>query len=406
VTAPAHIPRAAALVLTLTLVGCGDDAGATDAGATDAGATDAGTIDAGTIDAQYDAPPWDPSMYVDGAVIDYDWTCTGEVPSVPTAPDAPPPSGDCSAGVWPDLDSTIDVCPTFSPVRLTDPTSGLELPLSDARTLPVEIPLSESGTFLPPSGPASWPSTIKIVAWNVEYTARFDEQLDVLATHPDLSDADVYLLGEVDRCSTRNGVRRAARVLAERLSAVYVYGIEFVELDIGRDVGGDTGQAIVSRRPLVNATLTCHSMHEDWFASESQPRLGQRVFLHGDVPMGETFARVFAIHFESSDLWGMARAVQVRELLDAAQAYACERPMVVGGDTNAWYATGPEHQLLENAGFVDAVGMFDEGFTTSTSPARRLDYVYTRNLEVVAGGVVRDVTLSDHFAVWVELALL
>jgi endonuclease/exonuclease/phosphatase family metal-dependent hydrolase len=129
------------------------------------------------------------------------------------------------------------------------------------------------------------------------------------------------------------------------------------------------------------------------------------MFLHGDVPMGETFARVFALHYESSDVFGMLRAIQVRELLDAAQAYACERPLVVGGDMNAWYATGPEHQLMRNTGFVDAAGTFDDGFTTSTSPARRLDYIYSRNLTVVAGGVVRDLTLSDHYAVWAELAL-
>jgi endonuclease/exonuclease/phosphatase family metal-dependent hydrolase len=236
----------------------------------------------------------------------------------------------------------------------------------------------------------------------MEYTDELDAQIDSLTTDPRLSDADVYLLSEVDRCSTRNDVRRAARLIAQRISGAYVYGIEFVELSIGRTIGGDTGQAIVSRRPITGAALSCHSSQSDWFANDEQPRLGQRVVLHADIPAGAGAVRVYAVHFESNDPLGERRAVQVKELLDAAQTHACDRPQIVGGDFNTWYDTAPELVLMRNAGFADA--LLEAGDTSATHDnGTRLDYIWVRGMTVTAGGVLDDVVTSDHRPVWAEV---
>jgi endonuclease/exonuclease/phosphatase family metal-dependent hydrolase len=334
----------------------------------------------------------------------YDWTCSGSVPAAGEALPTTEVGDDCTIGVWPDLDDTVDICPTVSEAVRTDPVSGLELPSDDPRPLPLDIPVSEAGSFLPPSLPASWPSTLRVVAWNLEYTSHLDEQIDVLTTHPELSTADLYLLSEVDRCSSRNDKRRAARLMAEALEAAYVYGIEFVELEIDRDVGGDTGQAIISRRPLSSAALTCHSNHFDWFASADEPRLGQRVALHADLPVGDQSVRVYAIHLESNDIFGDLRSIQSKELLDAAQARACERPQIIGGDFNAPYCGAPELDVLRGADFADAIGM--AGHTEPTHQnGMRLDYVWTRGFRIIDGGVVTDLGVSDHDALWVDLEL-
>lgn len=379
--------------LLLLGVGCGDDATAPseDAGG---GAVDAGPRGDGGFDF---------ADYVDPEAFEYDWTCSGEVPPEGTVPDAEPPVEDCSEGIWPDLD-VESICPTVTDATRTDPDTGERLPPPDDRTLPLAIDVSESGSFLPPDAPASWPATLKIVAWNVEYTDELDAQLESLTTDARLADADVYLLSEVDRCSARNDVRRAARILAERIGGAYVYGIEFVELSIGRTVGGDTGQAIVSRRPLTGASLLCHSSQADWFADDGEPRLGQRIVLHADVPAGDGSVRVYAVHFESKDPLGEKRAVQVKELLDAAQERACDRPQVVAGDFNTWYETAPELVLMRNAGFADALAEAGDVRPTHDN-GTRLDYVWTRGFVVVDGGVLDDVDTSDHRPVWVEIAL-
>jgi len=334
----------------------------------------------------------------------YDWTCTGPVAPTGEALPVEPVADDCTTGIWPDLDDTVDICPTVSDELRTDPVSGKDLPSDDSRQLPLDIAVSEAGSFLPASLPSSWPSTLRVVAWNIEYSSHLDEQIATLTTHPELSQGDVYLLSEVDRCSTRNGTRRAARLLAEALEAAYVYGVEFVELEIGRDTGGDTGQAILSRRPLSGAALTCHSSQFDWFASEDEPRLGQRVALHADLPVGDQLVRVYAVHLESNDLFGDLRSIQSKELLDAAQQLACDRPQILGGDFNAPYCGAPELDVLRGAGFVDAVGL--AGHTEPTHHnSMRLDYVWTRGFSVIDGGVVTDLDMSDHHAVWVDLAL-
>ena len=105
---------------------------------------------------------------------EYSWSCEGAVPAAgQTLPDTTP-ADDCQSGIWPDLDDTALVCPTISDVQRTDPVSGRLLPSADARSLPIDIPLSEADSFLPPNTPSSWPSTIRVVAWNLEYSARFD----------------------------------------------------------------------------------------------------------------------------------------------------------------------------------------------------------------------------------------
>ncbi len=336
----------------------------------------------------------------------YTWSCGGEVAASETALPLEPVAEDCVTGIWPDLDDTVDVCPTISDASRIDPVSGKTLPTTgDDRGLPVEIPVSESGSYLPASAPAEWPAALRVVAWNMEYTARLDEQLETLTGHPELSVADVYLLSEVDRCSARNDLRRAARLLAQALDAEYVYGIEFVELEIDRVAGGDTGQAIVSRRPLTGAALTCHSSQFDWLATEDEPRLGQRVVLHADVPAGDQQIRLYSLHLESNDLFGDKRSVQAKELLDQAQERACERPQIITGDFNAPYCGAPELEVLRTAGFVDAVGL--TGDTEPTHQAgMRLDYVWTRGFAIVGGGVVRDVRTSDHYPLWIDIELL
>ena len=157
-------------LLALALGACSSGGSApSDAGAAfDAHTSDAHTSDAEPSDAttdarpRRDAAPFDPSQLVDASVYEYTWTCRGEVP--PTGEGLPaeaaPPVEDCSAGVWPDVDPTVRVCPTMSEGRLDDPASGLTFPLpEDTRGLPVEIPVSESGSFLPSELPTRWPAT-------------------------------------------------------------------------------------------------------------------------------------------------------------------------------------------------------------------------------------------------------
>lgn len=347
--------------------------------------------------------PFDPGRSLPRELFEYDWACVGAV-TPPLAPIAAEPmTEDCSTGIWPEL-PLANVCPTTSMASRIDPDTGAMLPPVDDRTLPTAIPVTESGSFRTGTDPVTWPSTLRVVAWNMEYTRSVDAQIELLSTDPELSSADVFLLSEVDRCSSRNGVRRAARLLAQAIGGDYVYGIEFVELSIDRTVGGDTGQAIVSRRPLRDGAVLCHSGDFDWLATPDEPRLGARITLSAEIPVGSTWALVHAVHFESNDALGAERVVQVKEVLDAAQRGACERPMIVAGDFNTWYATAPERAVMSAAGFTDTFESLGDVMGTHDS-GRRLDYLYVRGLTIAGGTIHREVDLSDHAPLYAELAL-
>lgn len=343
-------------------------------------------------------PSFDPGRELPDELFAYAWTCTGDVAPASLAPPAST-YDDCPDGTWPAL-AVEQFCPTVSELTRVD-DAGMTLPPADDRALPLELAPQEAGSFRTTTLP-SYPSRLKVVSWNLEYTASLDAQLEALTTNPRLADADVYLFSEMDRCTTRNGNRRAIREIARAIGGDYVYGVEFVELDFGRVIGGDTGQAIVSRRPLVDAALTCHSSQHDWFAEQREPRLGQRIRLAADIPAGETSVRVHAIHLESSDLQGEKRVIQAREVLDRAQLEACDRPQVISGDFNAWYCSAPELEVLRRSEFVDATRAMGDVEGTHDN-GLRLDMVWTRGTEVIDAGVVRGLGLSDHDPVWAVL---
>ena len=392
------------VIAVAVLAGCPDESPPPDAPIEVDSGLDAASLDAprSPSDAPRDAVV-DFSRIIDALAYEYDWSCSGEVTPPLTTPSAEPSVEDCSEGIWPALPLT-SVCPTISSATRVDPDTAMSLPPIDERPLPTSIPVSESGSFLPPELPSAWPSTLRVVEWNMEYTRDLDAQIETLATDPELSRGDVYLLSELDRCSSRNGVRRAARLLAERIRGDYVYGIEFVELSIGRTLGGDTGNAIVSRRPLRDASILCHSSQYDWFADDEEPRLGQRIVISAEIPVGEGWVRVHSAHFESNDLTGERRTVQLKEILDHAQESACDRPQILAGDFNTWYPRAPERHVLERAGWNDA--MEDVGDLGPTHDSgRRLDYVYVRGFAVRGGAVLREVHTSDHYPQWVDLEL-
>ena len=342
-------------------------------------------------------PAFDPGRELPDELFDYAWACTGDIAPAGVTP--PPTAYDeCPDGTWPAL-TAERFCPTVS--DLTRDVNGITLPPDDERALPLQLAPQEAGSFRTTTE-AAYPSRLKVVSWNLEYTASLDAQIEALTTHPQLADADVYLFSEMDRCTSRNGKRRAIREIARAIGGDYVYGVEFVELDVGREIGGDTGQAIVSRRPLVDAALTCHTSQHDWFSEEREPRLGQRIRLAADVPAGDTSVRVHAIHLESSDLQGEKRVVQAREVLDRAQLEACDRPQVISGDFNAWYCAAPELEVLRRSQFQDATRLMGDVEPTHER-GFRLDMVWTRGTKVIDAGVVRGLGLSDHDPVWAVL---
>lgn len=200
------------------------------------------------------------------------------------------------------------------------------------------------------------PGGTRIAFWNAErckYLAESAALLQPLA-------ADVILLCEMDKGMARSGQRHTTRELAERLDMGYIFGVEYVELDLGdererrwhagvQNTEGMHGGAILSPHTLERAALLRLEQNGDWFdGSRGERRIGGRIALLASVQVGGLELIVVSVHLEShSDARG--RAAQMQVLLDGIDNYAPGLPVIIGGDFNTKSAdrdTAKDRQAL------------------------------------------------------------
>ncbi len=264
-----------------------------------------------------------------------------------------------------------------------------------------------------PSSPELGPY-LRAICWNIERGIHFDpirialsepdkfdevlaegkdpkakpltlDQLKVVKQQLDiLQPADLLILNEVDNGVTRTDYRDVARDLAKALHMNYAYGVEFLELDplnLGLekvelddkeaqadiqksfDVDksrylGMHGTAVLSRYPILKATLRPLPVCYDWYASEkkaiSKLESGRRVganlafmeriareirrggrtvlFVELAVPESPTGAvTVVAPHLENKCKPG-CRVKQAAQVLEWIRGD--HNPVILGGDLN------------------------------------------------------------------------
>jgi endonuclease/exonuclease/phosphatase family metal-dependent hydrolase len=181
-------------------------------------------------------------------------------------------------------------------------------------------------------------SRVRLVAWNVQRGARFQALLDALRHHPDLHDADVVMLTEIDCGLGRSANRNVARDLAEALGMSYVFGPSYLTLqdDWGENRAGLAnttalaGMAILTRAAVVRAENIDLPELRDKF-SGSERRLGKKRALLVEVQLPAGPLLVAACHLDSNAS-PRQRVRQLDALLERMKGTA---PAIVGGDFNS-----------------------------------------------------------------------
>jgi endonuclease/exonuclease/phosphatase family metal-dependent hydrolase len=162
----------------------------------------------------------------------------------------------------------------------------------------------------------------------------------------DVAGAQATLLSEVDCGMARSGNRHAIRDLAGSRREGYVYGVEFVELDLGdpwemrRHAGehnarGLHGNGIVTGLRLGDAHVLPLEETGRWLPGRegAQRRIGGRMAVAARVADRAKPLWLVSVHLESHS--GAAdRAAQIRRLIAGLDALAPGADMVVGGDLN------------------------------------------------------------------------
>jgi endonuclease/exonuclease/phosphatase family metal-dependent hydrolase len=114
------------------------------------------------------------------------------------------------------------------------------------------------------------------------------------------------------------------------------------------------------------------------------------------VAIGSHRLATWNVHLESRGTDGL-RIEQLKETLADAQRYKDTLPSVIGGDFNLVAAEGMAGDVLDDAGFHDAVG--SRSPTTRGARPRRIDGIFVRGRKVEGGAVHTSVAASDHLPV-------
>ena len=259
----------------------------------------------------------------------------------------------------------------------------------------------ESGALAPAAAGA--PQRLRVVSFNVHYARDVELLTQSLKSNPALRDADVFLLQEIESYAGEGASR--ARKLAEALSLNYVYAPARTTRS-----GGTHGLAILSRNPLSEIEVL------ELPRNDLGAKTRRRIALGATVEAAGRRLRLYNLHLDTR-INIEERLAQLAPVLEAARRQP-HQTVVIGGDFNtnpfrwAWGGRLPwfrSNQATEVDSFMDARGfgtpLTESGSTTHRKLWKaRLDSIYVRGMVTKDFDVEEEVTVSDHFPVWLDLA--
>jgi len=217
----------------------------------------------------------------------------------------------------------------------------------------------------PPTSTVGPGRSVRVAAWNAERAKHLDASAALLAS----VGADVVLLSEMDLGMARSRQHHTTRRLAEALGYGHVFGVEFVELGLGdaRERGWHAGEenhhglhggAVLSRWSLDRPAMIRLECDGEWLdGTRGERRIGGRIAVAGQLPIGGVEVAFVSVHFESHGD-PVQRAGQMKVLLDAIDACHGDGPALIGGDFNTISASRHE---IDVAPGVNALLRADPG---------------------------------------------
>lgn len=260
----------------------------------------------------------------------------------------------------------------------------------------------------------SWPrSSVRVVDWNIDRGLKLSEVIDFLGD----SNADVFLLQEVDINAHRTHRLNIAQEIARKVGLNYVFGREFLELTQGSKTSpAYHGQATLSRWKISNSCIIHFQRQSDfwkprWFKPKLQTfqeRLGGRIALVSEIDLQGLRIVTYNLHLESrsdDDL----RLAQLNEVVAHAATYDATQLLILAGDLNLDASKPRVSEVLTDAGFRDAVPTARVATTPHRhflEPGRHIDWAFVRgSAQPNVGRVLTSVKASDHYPISFELRL-
>lgn len=232
----------------------------------------------------------------------------------------------------------------------------------------------------------SFDGTIKVVSYNIKYGKKVDQAIADLRGIPELADADILLLQEMDPA----GVDRIAREL--RVNYVYYPASDQPA------TGKDFGNAVLSR-------WTLKSSRKVLLPHERPIRETRRIAVFSEIQIGEIVVLACSAHIETEWLGAKRRRDQMTAITGNIPGDA--EFVVVGGDFNTLNqdSVRATEKIFREAGYTKVtrgIGPTVRGEPTGLV-APQQDHIFVRGMTCLAKGKSRKAKASDHYPIWARL---
>lgn len=254
---------------------------------------------------------------------------------------------------------------------------------------------------------------LRVVTYNVHFGTNPAAFSSVLSTHPELSSADIYVIQEIETHADESVSR--TKVIADSLQMNYVYVPWFYRPD--KKDGGvffSYGTALLSKLPLSNVQVMGLDRTRD-----IDDTLSPNYAISAEVDVNGTALRVVNVHLDLR----LSVGTRIEQMHPIVESLDSSTNVVMGGDFNTnsfiWNEGIPitPTEVTLNLNHDDR---FDEymtayGFDTPTKmsgPTQtsiagdyRLDAWFTRGTTNSDFSVERNVDISDHYPLWLDVEL-
>jgi endonuclease/exonuclease/phosphatase family metal-dependent hydrolase len=237
------------------------------------------------------------------------------------------------------------------------------------------------------AGRPSFDGTVKVVSYNIKFGIKVGQAVADLTDIPELADADILLLQELDPAGVD--------MIARRLHDNYVYYPASIQPATGKDFGN----AVLSRWPIQRSRKV--------LLPHARPFRGQkRIAVFAEVRVGGLAVLACSAHTETVWMGSQGRRdqqVAITEDIPGDAPY-----VVVGGDFNTQTidSVRAAEKVFQRAGLnkvTRGVGPTVRGEPTGLITPQQ-DHIFARGMACLAKGKSRKATASDHYPIWVRLS--
>lgn len=234
------------------------------------------------------------------------------------------------------------------------------------------------------------PDSLRILCWNIQYAIEVDLALQEIKADSNMAAADIILLQEMDP--------KGARRMAEELGMHHVYAAA----SVSPQSKNLFGNAVLSKWPIVDDQVLTLP-HETLLTGH------RRIAVAADIDLAGLPIRAISIHTATMIMDQRKRVEQAEAARDSLGGF--DGPVIIGGDFN----TVSEYEgtlLRQNMRRLRLKQVRLPAGPTIANKYKKmpgsepvLDHFFYKEFEAGSRGVAHETTASDHYPIWVVLAV-